>query len=478
MLLIGILTGIPLAVLPFYPEESKYAPAFLIPMAFSLLLGAVLCRDSARREETSEWRSPLQQGSLPVLFVWLFSLIIGAVPFYISGQLDPVRSLFESVSGWTTAGMTVIDVTATPFIFLFHRSFMQYCGGLGFIIMMSAIVQNKQSVNMYNAEGHYDRPLPNIGRTARFITLIYSGLLVVGTILYRIFGMKLFDAVCHAMSALATAGFSTQAKGISAFSNRPVEIVTIVLMIIGASNFAALLMLSKGKLRQVFRISEMRFMLCLLAVTTPMVAFSLMRNLDMGVGESLLDGLFGVATTVSTTGYATMEYTNWPPFASVVLIFLMLIGGSAGSTAGGLKLSRAYLLLRSTQGNIRKRVSSSRKVTAPSYTTVRGKTPIDEALISDTISYAVCFVCILFVGTLLITLTENETPYQAFLTFASAFTTSGIFGNMENAGNATLVVEMAGMILGRLEIFIVFIGFSEVFRAVGKLATKGKKHAE
>jgi trk system potassium uptake protein TrkH len=197
-------------------------------------------------------------------------------------------------------------------------------------------------------------------------------------------------------------------------------------------------------------------------VFVPLTAFSLAAQLDMGAGESFRQALFGVTTTFSTTGYSTMNYAQWPPFAVGLLILLMIIGGGAGSTAGGIKLSRAYFLLRITRENIRRRVSPAIKTAAPSYNTVRGKAPIDNALITDTFGFIACYIGVFIIGTLLLTLTADCSLMDAMFEFASAFGTVGITNGMTGAHTnaATLIIEMIGMTLGRLEIFVVLFGIS------------------
>lgn len=475
IMLIGVLVALPLIVLPFYPEEIKYIPAFLIPSVLSVALGLVVCiLTSGQEESVTEWQSPLQKGSQPVMFSWCFAIFLGAIPFVLSGQEGFLHALFESVSGWTTTGLTVVDIANTPNIFLFHRSFMQYCGGVGFIIMIAMIVHVKQAMNLYYAEGHPDRLMPSLKRTAQAIFLLYNGFLLVGTILYRIFGMGLFDAVCHTMSALSTAGYSTRVGSIGEYESLSIEIVTILLMLIGSTNFAILMLLVKRKFRQVFNIAEIRFVIGLLIVFVPLIAISLNREVGLAIGESFHEALFGVVTTFSTTGYSTMNYAEWPAFTIGLLILLMIIGGGAGSTAGGIKLSRTYLLIKITRENIRKRISPARCVTTPSYYSVQGKTLIDDALVKDIFGFVSCYMGVLIVGTLLITLTAGCSLLDALFEFASAFGTVGISNGLTNSSTdaATLVVEMAGMLLGRLEIFIVFVGASSIVRTIKRWLRK------
>ena len=498
MLFVGLLVAAPLAALAFYPEERSCMAAFLIPAAFAIVAGAAVCVVAPRREAAEfEWQSPLQKGSLPVLFAWCFAFLMGAAPFVLSGLLTPALALFESVSGWTATGFTVVDVEALPRVFLFHRSFMQFCGGLGFIIMFATLVQGKQAVNLYNAEGHQDRIMPKLRRTARVIFLLYSGFLAAGVALYRAFGMGAFDAVCHAMSALSTAGFSTRADGIAGYGSAAIEGVTIALMLAGSTNFAILLLLVKGKFRQASRISELRFMAALALGFTLLCALSLALAAHgaggaadgaggaaqgaggadaggIGIIASLRAAFFGVVSTFSTTGYATMDYTRWPPFAMGLLMLLMLVGGGMGSTAGGMKLARACLLIKITHENIRKRISPACRLSAPHYHRVQGKTPIDDALAKDTVGFIACYIGVLIAGTLLLALAADCTLFEAMFEFSSAFGTVGITNGLThaNASTATLAIEMIGMILGRLEIFIVFVGVYSSARTLKRRLAK------
>jgi trk system potassium uptake protein TrkH len=173
-----------------------------------------------------------------------------------------------------------------------------------------------------------------------------------------------------------------------------------------------------------------------------------------------MESLFGVVTTFTTTGYSTMSYAHWPPFALGLLMVLMIVGGSVGSTAGGIKLLRTYLLIRITKENVRSRLSPARRITAPVYYRAQGKMPIDNALIKDTVGFVACYMGVFIAGTLLLTLTAGCPLFDAMFEFASAFGTVGISNGLTNAGASvgSLFILMVGMILGRLEVFIVFIG--------------------
>ena len=461
MVMIGLLVIAPVAILPFYPQDIGYAIYFLLTGLLSILVGGLVCAFGKREAYFSSDRLTAQRHSNnTVLFTWFWGIAVGAMPFFLSGQLKFVQSLFESVSGWTTTGLSVMDVTQTSKIFLFYRSFMQYCGGLGFVLMMVMLVSGKRSMDLFNAEGHPDKLMPNLKQTAQTIFEMYIIFLILGTVGYVVCGMPLFDSLCHAMCSLSTGGFSTKLSSIGEYHSLSIEIVTIVLMLIGTTNFAVLLLLLRGKWRQAIQVSEVRFLFLLLLIFVPLMALSLSGELGMGLGEGLRHGLFNAASALSTTGYATMSYESWPSFAIGLMILLMLIGGGIGSTAGGLKLTRVYLILRMIGLNIKRKLLPQRCVDAPTYVKAQGRTKIDEELCSDTVGFVGCYLLLFVAGVLLLTMTAGCGLEKAMFEFASALGTVGLsIGLTGTATNdATLIVEMVGMILGRLEIFIVLTG--------------------
>lgn len=470
MVMIGLLVIAPVAILPFYPRDIGYAIYFLLPGLLSILAGGLVCAFGKRETYFSSDRLKAQQHSNnTVLFTWFWGIGVGAMPFFLSGQLKFVQAIFESVSGWTTTGLSVIDVTQTSHIFLFYRSFMQYCGGLGFVLMMVMLVTGKRSMDLFNAEGHPDKLMPNLKQTAQTIFEMYIIFLILGTAAYVVCGMPLFDSLCHAMCSLSTGGFSTKLNSIGEYHSLPIEIITTLLMLIGTTNFAVLLLLLRGKWRQAFQVSEVRFLFLLLFLFVPLMALSLSGS--MGFGAGLRHALFNAASALSTTGYATMSYENWPSFTIGLMILLMLIGGGIGSTAGGLKLTRVYLILRMIGLNVKRKLLSQRCVDAPTYVKAQGRTKIDGELCSDTVGFVGCYLLLFLAGALLLTLTAGCGLETAMFEFASALGTVGLSigltGPMTN--NATLIVEMIGMILGRLEIFIVLTGFYSWLHGGGKI---------
>ena len=467
MIMIGLFVLSPVFVLLYYTKEAQYASAFIIPGAGSMILGCLFCFFTKKKNRKElNWLDTRAYSSWTVIFAWLWGVFVGALPFVLGGQLRFVQALFEAVSGWTTTGLSAMDVSMTPQVYLFHRSFMQYCGGLGFVMMMIVFITNKNSMDLYSAEGHPDKLMPNIRKTSHIIFFIYNGCLVLGTIAYMMAGMTLFDGVCHAMCSLSTGGFSTKLNSIGEYDSFTIEVITIVLMLIGTTNFAALLLLAKGKLKSFFKVSEVRFMFLLLAIVIPLTGLSLMDGLNISFLQGLRKAMFDVVSALSTSGYSTMSYAEWPSFAIAMLILMMLIGGGIGSTAGGLKLSRVYLMLRITFLNIKRRLLPINDVEAPTYYKAQGKFNIDDEVKEDTSGFFVTYLMIFVIGSLLITLTADCSLTQAMFDFASSLGTVGLSIGITNpmTNNATLIVEMVGMLLGRLEIFIVFTGIASAVR--------------
>lgn len=389
------------------------------------------------------------------------------IPNFISPPISLSLCSFCAVSSFVLSlpSLFFLFIPLFPFATICRTTF---CGGLGFVMMMLLIAPDKRSMDLFQAEGHPDKLAPSLRRTARTIFSMYSGFLLAGTAAYRAVGMRIFEGLCHAMCALSTGGFSTRLGSIGEYQSLPIELVTIPLMLVGTTNFAVLLLLVRRRWRQAFRVSELRFMVLLLALFIPVTAFSLSSGLGMGLGESFRRAAFDVASALSTTGYSTMSYDAWPPLAIGVLIVVMLIGGGIGSTAGGMKLSRVYLMLRLAGMCIQRQLSPTRRVEAPSYTKAQGKIPIDIGLIVETAGFLVCYLGIFITGSLLLTLTANCGLTEGMFEFASSLGTVGLSIGLTGpaSGSGTLIAEICGMILGRLEIFIVLTGFRDALACV------------
>lgn len=449
MVLEGVILLIPLLLLLFYPAEASYGYMFALPGVLSITGGCLVCRFHRQKEKA--------RSSRIVTFIWLYGFFLAAVPFYLYGELTVAQALFESVSGFTTTGLSVLDVSALPRLFLFYRSFLQYVGGLGFVMMMLIFIQGKNSVDLYQAEGHPDKLMPNIGKTVKVIFLMYGFFLIVGTVLYTVFGMPVFDSLLHTMCALSTGGFSNRLESIGYYQSPAIELVTVLLMLIGMTNFSLLLLLLKGRVRAFLRASEIRFLGGLVILSVPVMTIYLTQG-----GYTPLTGLrhafFNAFSAVSTTGYATCSYSLWPEPAIGVMILLMLVGGGLGSTAGGIKLGRVVIVLKQLWKNICKKMKPERTVLLAHYHSGTDKETLSKERCEEASTYTCVYLLIFLAGTLALTTTAGSTLLEGAFEFASSLGTVGLSIGLTNDGtsSASLLVMMAGMILGRLEIFVLW----------------------
>ncbi len=457
MILEGMIILVPIICILFWKEEAGLIFAFLIPGSVSVLAGFIICKlfvsDGKEKWKEKSWTI--------VLFAWVYGFFIATIPFLALNGYSLTQVIFESVSGFTTTGLSVLNVTTMPHIFLFYRSFLQFVGGVGFVMMMLVFIQGKASMLLYSAEGHPDKIMPSIGKTARAIVGMYSAFLVIGTIMYCVVGMPLFDSIIHTMCALSTGGFSNKLNSIGEYNSFAIELVTIFLMLLGTTNFAVLLLLVRGKWKQFFKVSEMRFLGILILVFVPLLSYFLVIQNSYGITGALRTSLFNAFSALSTTGYATCSYSDWGAGALGIMILLMLIGGGIGSTAGGLKLSRVYLVLRMIIFNIKTKISSEHRVITmyygkPSDEKCRiGKNVLDEAA-----NYILLYLLVYIVGVLALCASSDCGLAEAMFEFASALGTVGLSIGITSytANAATLWIEIAGMVLGRLEIYTIFIG--------------------
>ncbi len=471
IMIIGGIVLLPLLVVFAYPDEMDYATHFIIPAAMALGAGFLL--SLLLRGQTGRQLSQ-RQDTVIVISVWLAAVFFSALPFMLSKQLNFTQAIFESVSGWTTTGLSVVDVTVTPKIYLMHRSIMQFFGGVGIVLVMLSALSGTYGMRLYCAEGHSDKLLPNLAKSARIIMSIYAGYVAAGTILYVTFDMPLFDAINHSIAALSTGGFSTQADSIGAYKSLPIELVTIILMLLGNTNFAAHLLLIHGKFKSFFQIGEIRFMLVLLGFSIPLVAFVSLNGLYGNAPQGMRIAAFELVSALTTTGFSTVTYNDWPPFAVFVMILLMLVGGGTGSTAGGLKQNRVYLMGKAFYWNLSKNFQPEHLVRERFIYRPEGKVYVEEKHISDALNYAFIYMVLYFTGVAI--LLAHGYPFQdSLFEFASAIGTVGLSVGLTGPDIPPVVLwtESVGMFVGRLEIYVLFIALIKIAKDVKEVLKKG-----
>jgi trk system potassium uptake protein TrkH len=355
VLLVAAAELVPLACSAFY-QEWQAVRAFLISAIIAALVGLLLMHYGRQRGEAYR-----REGILVVAGGWILASILGSIPYILTGALlNPMDALFESASGFTTTGasvMTVIEVHGRGI--LFWRSFSQWLGGMGIVVLFVALLPElgpgarflyKLEVPGPSAETLQAR----IRDTALILWKIYFGLTVVETLLLMVAGLDLFDALTHTFSTLSTGGFSPRNASVAAFDSPLVEIIIIVFMFMAGANFSLYFRVWQFKGWNLFRDSEFRLYGAIFAGATAVVTFDLLRNdSHEHLGRAILDSLFQVISILTTTGFTTADFDLWPALSRMLLIALFFVGGCAGSTAGSMKVMRMVIGLKSALREMR-----------------------------------------------------------------------------------------------------------------------------
>jgi len=384
---------------------------------------------------------------------WLVVAFVGAVPYVELINMSWVDAYFESMSGFTTTGMTLISlIEVVPKSVLFWRAFTQWLGGAGilmlFIVFFGGLVSGSELWALYVAEARETKIRASTITTVRDIWLIYVFYTGLATVTLWFLGMDLFDALTHSFTALATGGFSTRTESIAAFNNPNVELALSVFELIGATSFVAHYLLFKYGVRRFLQYYELRWALGIVALSTTLIALDLVFRLNLDLMTSVRYAFFQTVSIMTTTGYTTVDINLWPPLSKFVLVMLMLVGGGLCSTGGAIKVGRVVIALKAAWMWI-KSVFLPPKVVKP----VRVGTYVitgDDML--KTFSFLVSYFLILFVGTLIITAYGYE-PFAALSLMASAQGNVGpAYISLFTLPDTIKILLILGMWLGRLEL--------------------------
>ena len=316
-LISGLVIIAPLLALFAYPEELSLAWAFLVPGVALCVVGLGLWRLLAPKTATS---LTLQEGSVIVVLAWLVAILVGTVPFMTIQGLNFTQAMFESTSGWTTTGLSVVDVTKASRLILLYRSTIELFGGAGLAIITLSAIAGPAGSGLTSAEGRSEQLAPNVRRSAKLVLAIYSGYNILGAIALKLAGMGWFDAINHSFAALSTGGFSTRPESIGYWDNPVLEIVTIVLMFAGGLNFVTAYLLLKGKFKSVIRNGEIRFQALMVPLCSLVILFGVAIGLYPQLGKAIRVSIFETITCFSTTGFSTVGYTEWSSLALLILI--------------------------------------------------------------------------------------------------------------------------------------------------------------
>jgi len=453
--------AIPLAISAGYGE-----PETVGDFATTLLIGVVIGAAGYFFLRTDLSGLTRREGFAAVALGWLMVCFVGCIPFILSGALDPLNAWFETVSGFSGTGSSVIaDVEALPRGLLFWRSFTHWLGGMGFVALYIAIfpLMGVGAMQLFRAEApglEMDRLRPRIKSTARILWLIYLGMSVILTILLMTGGMGWFDAVCQMFAAIGTGGFSTKNTSIAWFHSAYIDWVIIIFMWIAATNFSLWWAVLMGKPRQLWRNPEWRFFSLVLLVSSVIVSTLVYFQGDISLHDAIRSGTFEIVSMGSTTGFAIADYEKWAPLAQFIIFMLLFMGGSAGSTAGAMKAIRVYLFAKQALRGLFTTVHP--QSVAPVRLSGRAVSPEVMRGISTFIGlYLLTFV----VATAGVSLTDVE---FSTATSAVATTMGGIGPGLGDVGPydnymwmhpaAKLILTFC-MVAGRLELFTLMLIF-------------------
>lgn len=479
LLVVAGLFLLPLLVVPFYPAEVRWIPSFLgsaLPMG---LLGFALWRIPHSPQASHTITVP--EGAVVVVSVWLLVILFGAIPFMATMGLPPLLALFESVSGFTTTGLSVIDTGQAPRVVLLFRSLTQLMGGAGFaLIVLSSIIPGPAGGGLIAAEGRSARFVPNIRGSANIVLRIYLTYTVLGAVALRLAGMGWFDAVNHAFTSTSTGGFSTRMASIGHWNSAAIEGVVVVLMFLGSFNFLTAYALYRGQFRVVARNSELRFALALLGGALVAILVGVGLQAFSRFGGAVRVSLFQVVSALSSTGYSSVDIGPWPDLGWLIILGLMLVGGGAESTAGGIKQFRVYVLFKSVVWQVQQVFRPRHAINEPEVWRAEGSEFLSPAQVREVSLYVFLYLSVLFVGSAIVAAHGYSLRDSAF-EFSSALGTVGLSSGLTHAGApATLLGTLiVGMFLGRLEVLTIVIGLVKLMADVPRLTAvrlPGRSH--
>ncbi|HSM54521.1 MAG TPA: potassium transporter TrkG [Candidatus Sulfomarinibacteraceae bacterium] len=465
--IVGLLILSPLLALPFLWHERILAWGFLLPGLALAVAGFILW---ATLKPPDGLSLTVIEGTVIVVISWLMATAVGAMPFLLVGHLSLTPALFESTSGWTTTGLSVVDVTTAPRLILLYRSIMQLAGGAGFAIIVRATLTGPTGIGLTSAEGREEQLAPHVRRSASIVLTLYLGYVIFGMLALRFAGMEWFDAVNHSFAALSTGGFSTRAESIGFWDSPMVEAVVIGLMLLGTTNFVTSYKIFRGEFRNALRSTQLRFLWLLLLVFIPTVLLGVTVELYPQLNKAVRVAIFEVVSAASTTGFSTVGYTGWPSLGWLVLLALMLIGGGAGSTAGGIKQYRVMVLLRAMVWEVRRWFLPRRTVTTPAIWESGERRFLDDATIRKQSTFISLYLLIFLLGSILTAAHGYSLPESVF-EFASTVGTVGLSVGVTaiDAPVSLLWTQIGGMILGRLEFFAFIVGLVKLLGDVPQL---------
>ncbi|MBQ9756658.1 MAG: TrkH family potassium uptake protein [Clostridia bacterium] len=459
-LLEGIMLVLPLFVGLIYQENSYLD--YLIPIAILFFLGIILTY-FIRAKDKSIYA---KEGFVIVSLAWILMSVFGAIPFALNGAIPSyIDALFETVSGFTTTGSSVIpNVEILDKSILFWRSSTHWLGGMGVLVFVLAVTPgyNSGAMHVLRAES----PGPTVGKlvsklsfTARILYGIYLSMTVILVIVLLCGGLPVFDSVVTAFATAGTGGFGIKSDSIASYSSY-VQIVIAVFMLLFSINFNLFYLVLIGNVKKALKSEEFRAYMIIIFVSTLAIALNILSSIGH-FGEALKHAFFQVTSISSTTGFVSIDFNEWPIFSKAIIMILMIIGACAGSTGGGMKVSRVVILVKSVTADI-KRMLHPKAVTPVKFE----NEPLSKDVERNVHSYFVFYIIIIVLCTLLLCLDKNEflTNFSATLScmgnIGPGFNLVGPMSNFAIYSPYSKVLLSMVMLIGRLEIFPIILLFT------------------
>ncbi len=451
-------------LLPFvcsliYMETA--ALSFVICILLCFLCGFFLARIKPKSKIMYS-----KDGFTAVALSWIVISIFGALPFIISGSMSNFAdALFETVSGFTTTGASILsDVESFPKGVVFWRSFTHWIGGMGVVVFLVAVLPLSGGNNLYLLKAESPGPsvsklVPKVRATAKILYSIYSVMTLIEIVILLIGGMDIFEAITISFGTAGTGGFAVRNSSMADYSSFIQNTVTIFMILFGV-NFSLYYLVLVRKFKEVLRSEEFRTYILIIIVSTTLICINSYHLFD-GPGSAVKHSAFQVASIMTTTGYATDDFNRWPVFSKTILVILMLIGACAGSTGGGIKVSRIIIALKTVAKELilTAHPKSTRKITMD-------KRIVEHETIRSINVFIMAYAVIFVASTLIISIdnfdfTTNFTAVAATINnIGPGLNAVGPTGNFGGFSNISKIVLTFDMLIGRLEIFPILMLFS------------------
>ena len=448
----GLLLFIPTLAGSVYREKEYIA--FFIAAVVTFLFGALL---SFKKPKNQVFYAKEAFVSVPL--AWIFASVFGALPFVLSGDIPHfVDALFEMVSGFTTTGSSILtDVETLSHASLFWRSFSHWIGGMGILVFVLSVlpIANGATMHLMRAESpgpQVDKVVPKIKDTSIMLYIIYSAMTVIQIILLIVGNTPIFDAVCLSLGTAGTGGFAIKNSGLADYSPY-VQYVVAIFMILFGVNFNVYILLVRKHLKQALRVEEARWYIAIVLLAVALITVNT-KYLFPTLEEAFRTALFHVGSMITTTGYATYDYSiNYPQFSLVIIVFLMFMGACAGSTGGGLKVSRITIVTKTVRDELARIIHprAIKKVRS------EGKV-VEHSIVRSINTYLLGFTGVFAISLLLISLddfdfTTNFTAVSATINnIGPGLGKVGPYGGFSEFSDFSKLVFCFNMIAGRLEI--------------------------